>query len=233
VNGQAVREPGTKVDPETAAIEVDGHPVPTGVPRLTLLLNKPRGYFTTRRDPHAPRTVLDLVLPGLRKLAGEEALPTAAIDGLHPVGRLDADTEGLLLLTNDGNLTFALTHPAREVPKVYVAEVRGGVPSPEALERLRGGIELEGRRTAPARARLLSAGEGRASVEIEIHEGRKRQVRLMLAAVGHPVARLRRVRFGPLTLGRLQPGEWRILSEDEVARLRALGAAGRESRGDA
>src|SRR4051812_32625315 len=151
VDGQTVREPGTKVDPASAAVAVDGRPVPTGVRSLTLMLNKPRGYVTTRRDPHAPRTVLDLVVPALTERARAGDWPQAAIDGLHPVGRLDADTEGLLLLTNDGALTFALTHPGRQVPKVYVAEVRG-VPAAEALERLRRGIDLEGRRTAPARA---------------------------------------------------------------------------------
>jgi pseudouridine synthase len=230
VNGQIVREPGTKVD-AAARIAVDGRPLPQEVPRLYLLLNKPRGVMTTRRDPHATRTVLDLVRPGLERVlwgdsdhgpgAGELR---AAVDGLHPVGRLDEDTEGLLLLTNDGALTHALTHPAREVAKTYVAEVRG-IPSPEALQSLRKGIALDGRRTAPARARLRKRAPdaGSAQVEMEIHEGRKRQVRRMLDAVGHPVIRLRRVRVGPLSLGRLAEGEWRFLTGEEVERLKGAG----------
>src|SRR5206468_1498623 len=132
----------------------------------------------------------------------------------HPVGRLDADTEGLLLLTNDGELTRALTHPSHEVDKTYLAQVRG-IPTEAALMRVRQGIELDGRRTAPAGAQLLEVNRqgNRATVEVRIHEGRKRQVRLMLASVGHRVIGLRRVQLGPLKLGSLRPGEWRMLSD--------------------
>lgn len=146
----------------------------------------------------------------------------AALARLHPVGRLDADTEGLLLLTNDGELTHALTHPSHEVGKTYHAWVRG-VPGPQALRRLREGLAIEGRRTSPARARLLrkDVAAGEAQVEVEIHEGRKRQVRHMLAAVGHPVTRLKRVRIGPLALGSLPAGTWRFLTAREVAALKA------------
>jgi pseudouridine synthase len=234
VDGQVVREPGTRVDPAAARIAVDGRGIARAVPRLYLLLNKPSGFVTTRRDPHAQRTVMDLVQPSLRARFGADH-PSVA--GLHPVGRLDVDTEGLLLLTNDGDFTFALTHPAREVTKTYRAVVRG-VPDDDALAQLRAGVDLEGRRTAPARAcRLwLDPGGQRATLEIEIHEGRNRQVRRMLAAVGHRVLQLKRVAVGPLTLGDLPEGEWRLLTPAEVERLRAAGApaAGpREARGTA
>jgi pseudouridine synthase len=201
-------------------IAVDGRPLPREIPRLYLLLNKPRGPVTTRRDPHAGQTVMDLVLPALKERAPADPAWQAAVAGLHPVGRLDAGTEGLLLLTNDGELTRALTHPSHEVEKTYLAQVQG-VPSEAALARLRQGIHLESRRTAPAGARLLETDRraNRSTVEVRLHEGRKRQVRLMLAAVGHPVVALRRVQLGPLGLGNLRPREWRMLSGEEVEKL--------------
>jgi pseudouridine synthase len=220
VDGRVVREPGTSVDPAAARIEVDGRPLAAEVPRLYVLLHKPRGYVTTRRDPHAPRTVMELVQPALEARFGRGH---AAVAGLHPVGRLDADTEGLLLLTNDGDFTFALTHPAREVGKTYRAVVRG-VPDDAAMARLREGVTIDGRVTAPARARRLAPERDGAVIELEIHEGRKRQVRRMLEAVGHPVLRLKRVALGPLSLGNLRPGAWRLLTPAEVERLRAAGA---------
>jgi pseudouridine synthase len=181
-------------------VEVDGDRVE--LQRLAyVLLHKPAGVVTTVRDPHGRRTVVDLV----------PAKPRVV-----PVGRLDADTTGALLLTNDGDLAHRLAHPRYGVPKVYEAEVEGS-PSADALARLRDGIELEEGRTAPAEVRLLARGR----VELTLHEGRNRQVRRMLDAVGHPVRRLHRSRYAELDLGGLEPGAWRILTSGEVAALRA------------
>jgi 23S rRNA pseudouridine2605 synthase len=178
-----------------------------------VLLHKPAGVVTTARDPHGRPTVVGLV--------GHERR-------VVPVGRLDADTTGALLLTNDGALAHRLAHPRYGVEKVYEALVEG-VPSAETLRRLAGGVDLEDGPTAPARARVL-ARHGRSSlVELALHEGRKHQVKRMLEAVGHPVRRLHRSRYAGLELGRLRPGEWRELSRDEVRALRrtADSAAGR------
>jgi 23S rRNA pseudouridine2605 synthase len=165
-----------------------------------VLLNKPAGVVTTASDPGGRPTVVGLVGHPLRVV---------------PVGRLDADTTGVLLLTNDGELAHRLAHPRFEVEKVYVADVEGD-PSPAALAALARGIELDDGPTAPAQARRLARGR----VELILHEGRKHQAKRMLAAVGHPVLRLSRVRYGPLTAQGLQPGEWRELTRDEVERLR-------------
>jgi 23S rRNA pseudouridine2605 synthase len=181
-------------------VEVDGSPV--APQRLAyLLLHKPAGVVTTARDPQGRPTVVELVPSEPRVV---------------PVGRLDADTTGALLLTNDGELAHRLAHPRYEVEKVYEAEV-AGPPDEGVLERLREGIELDDGRTAPAEARQIRPGV----VELAIHEGRKHQVKRMLEAVGHPVSRLHRSRYGGLTLDGLAPGEWRELSEEEVERLRA------------
>jgi pseudouridine synthase len=218
VNGSVVSELGTKVDPDRDEIAVDGRRIETHVEKLYLLLYKPRGVVSTRDDPHAERTVIDLVRPALEARLGRGH---AAVEGLHPVGRLDADTEGLLLLTNDGAFTFALTHPRHEVPKVYVAVVRGK-PSREAMERLRAGVPVGGKPTAPAKARILDYDTARvqAQIELTLHEGRKRQVREMMKVVGHPVVTLARVGIGQLTAGGLKPGQWRALSPREVQHLR-------------
>jgi 23S rRNA pseudouridine2605 synthase len=165
-----------------------------------VLLNKPPGVVTTARDPQGRPTVVGLVAHQLR---------------IVPVGRLDADTTGALLLTNDGKLAHRLAHPRYEVDKVYVADVEGDV-SRETLALLERGVELDDGLTAPARARRLGSGR----VELVLHEGRKHEVKRMLAAVGHPVRRLHRSRYGPLTLEGLGPGEWRELSQAEVAALR-------------
>jgi 23S rRNA pseudouridine2605 synthase len=181
-------------------VEVDGARIDPE-PIAHVILHKPAGVVTTARDPQGRPTVVDLVAHDRR---------------IVPVGRLDADTSGALLLTNDGPLAHRLMHPRYEVDKVYEAEVEGE-PDREALERLREGVELEDGRTAPAEARLL----GPSLVELTIHEGRKHQVKRMLAAVGHPVRRLHRRAYAGLTLDGLAPGDWRELSADEVRRLRA------------
>jgi 23S rRNA pseudouridine2605 synthase len=180
-------------------VEVDGRRVePQAL--AYVLLHKPAGVLTTARDPRRRRTVVDLVEQEERVV---------------PVGRLDADTTGALLLTNDGALAHRLAHPRYEVEKVYEAEVEGE-PDDEALQRLRAGIELDDGATAPARVRRL----GRNRLELAIHEGRKHQVKRMLAAVGHPVTRLHRSRYAGLTVEGLAPGGWRELRPDEVERLR-------------
>jgi 23S rRNA pseudouridine2605 synthase len=181
-------------------VELDGRRVELQ-PLTYVLLHKPAGTVTTARDPQRRRTVVDLIDHPARVV---------------PVGRLDADTTGALLLTNDGELAHRLAHPRYEVEKVYEAGVEDE-PTEEALERLRAGIDLDDGPTAPAQARLLRPG----TVELSIHEGRKHQVKRMLAAVGHPVTRLHRSRYAGLTLEGLEPGAWRELEPFEVERLRA------------
>lgn len=211
VDGQVVTEMGVKVDPERQRITVDGRPVSLPKRKVYVLLNKPKGFVTTRSDPYAPHTVMELV----------QEVPVP----VHPVGRLDKETEGALLLTNDGDLTHLLTHPRYGVEKVYVAYVKG-VPSEKALKRLRSGVRLEEGLTAPARVKVLHTNEEGAVLEMTLHEGRKRQVRRMLAAVGHPVERLRRVAIGPVSIRKLPLGAWRYLSQKEVAALRQAATAG-------
>jgi len=196
---------GDRVDPQRDRLEVDGVPVAIRHGLVYYLLNKPAGVVTTARDPQGRPTVVGLV---------------PATPRVFPVGRLDADTEGLLLLTNDGELAHLLTHPRYGVAKTYLAEVEG-VPSPAALRRLRHGVLLDDGPTAPARARLVQAGGRTSALEVTIHEGRNRQVRRMCEAVGHPVRRLVRTRIGPLRDARLGPGEWRELRAEEVRRLYA------------
>ena len=182
-------------------VRVDGRPV--GAQRLRhVLLNKPRGTITTARDPEGRPTVVDLVGGEIRVV---------------PVGRLDRDTTGVLLLTNDGALAHRLAHPRYGVEKTYVADVEGE-PTDDVIRRLATGVELEDGGTAPARVRRL----GPSRLELVLHEGRNRQVRRMLEAVGHPVAKLRRSRYAGLGPGRLRPGDWRDLSSAEVASLRRL-----------
>ncbi len=209
VNGQPVTQLGTKINPQTDTVSVDGRPVQPPATRAYVLLHKPAGVVTTAHDPQGRQTALDLLPSELRA------------QRLFPVGRLDLESEGLLLLTNDGDFALRLTHPRYEQEKEYHALVEGR-PDQTALETLRSGMPLPGekRPTAPAEVRFLRA-EGRetAWLSITLHEGRKRQVRRMLAVVGHPVLRLIRVRVGPLRLGNLPPGHWRLLTEAEVAKL--------------
>jgi 23S rRNA pseudouridine2605 synthase len=184
-------------------VELDGRPL-AKQQLAYVLLHKPAAVVTTARDPQGRRTVVDLV-----------GHPARVV----PVGRLDADTTGALLLTNDGELAHRLAHPRYQVAKVYVAEVEGD-PSPAALRRLEQGIDLDDGSTAPAQARRL----GRGRVELELHEGRKHQVKRMLEAIGYPVRALHRIRYGPLTLDGLRMGEWRELRPDEVEALRRTGS---------
>ena len=198
VNGQ-VAHLGQRVDPAADAIAVDGVAVSAAPGLVYYLLNKPRGVVTTAADPEGRRTVVDLVPPDPR---------------VYPVGRLDADSEGLIVLTNDGGLAHRMAHPSYGLDKEYLVEVEGA-PSPAALRRLREGVDLEDGRTAPARVSQVAPG----ALRIVIHEGRNRQVRRMCDAVGHPVRRLVRSRIGPVADRSLPPGRWRPLTTAEVRAL--------------
>ena len=208
VNGVTVREMGVRVE-DADAVAVDGRAVAPEAEKRYILYHKPAGEVTAVTDDRGRATVLD-------RFAGFPAR-------LFPVGRLDYDSEGLLLLTNDGELAQRLLHPSREVEKAYLARVLGEV-SEEKARALRAGVRIEGdgRPTSPAKARVLERSPSASVVLLAIHEGRNRQVRRMFEAVGHRVTALRRVRFGPLTLGRLGRGEYRDLTPEEVERLRRL-----------
>jgi len=217
-----VAEIGRRVDRETVRIAVDGVPVVVDPSRVYYLLNKPSGVVCTARDPQGRRTVVEMVPSEPR---------------VFPVGRLDYTTEGLIVLTNDGGLTHALTHPSRGVEKEYLVEVEGE-PGAAAVRALREGVLLDDGRTAPSRARVVQRHGGNAALVLVIHEGRNRQVRRMCNAVGHPVLRLVRTRIGPLSDRSLRPGRWRPLAPTEVAALHgaALGVrspgAGDRAGGD-
>jgi 23S rRNA pseudouridine2605 synthase len=226
VNGKTVRTLGAKADPGQDEIKVDGRRIKEQKRKRYILLYKPRGYVTTRSDPEGRPTVMDL-LKGVKEY-------------VYPVGRLDYDSEGLLLLTNDGELAARLTHPRHEVEKVYEARVRG-VPAPDDLERLARGIVIDGRRTSPAKIRVADrptktteSGAEQTFVEVVLHEGRQRQVRRMFESIGHPVGRLRRVRIGPIVDEQIPIGHWRELDEQELSKLRRTaklegGSSGRPS----
>ena len=207
VDGQTVTELGTRVGPG-ARITVDGEPIGGAARPIYYLLYKPTGYVTTVQDPEGRPTVLDLVPRGER---------------VYPVGRLDYDSEGLVLLTNDGGLTQLLLHPSHEVEREYYVLVWGPV-MPEQLRRLRTGVDLDGRQTAPAEVGIVEAGRDGVWLRFVIHEGRNRQVRRMCAAVGLEVRRLVRTRVGPIELADLPSGRYRLLRPREVAALRAAAA---------
>lgn len=204
VNGETARL-GAKADPDRDDVRLDGKPLPKPAEPVVLLLNKPRGYVTTLSDEKGRRTVAELV-----KGCGAR---------VYPVGRLDLDSEGLLLMTNDGALARRLTHPGCEVEKTYHVWVRG--PVEQAAERLSRLRDLEGEPISPARVETLRREEGTAKLAVTIHQGRNRQVRRMCAACGLEVTRLRRVREHTLELGSLPPGKWRYLTEEEVRSLKS------------
>ena len=204
VNGTIVTELGSKADPDKDRIEVNGRRIEPKQPRITVLLNKPDGYITSMRDPEGRPTVTQLV----------DDIPVR----LYPVGRLDYHTEGLLLLTNDGELAQSIEHPSRAIDKVYKAKVKG-IPSGASLKRLREGIVIEGQRTKPAKVQIADSRKN-AWLEIVIQEGRQNQIRKMLEAVGHPVIRLIRVGIGFLRDSALKPGEYRFLNSQEIKRFR-------------
>jgi 23S rRNA pseudouridine2605 synthase len=205
LNGETVTRLGTTVDPGRDLVELDG--VTVALPELLtyIALNKPPGYVVTMSDPQGRRTVTHLV--------------TGVPAGVVPVGRLDAGTAGLLILTDDGELAHRIAHPSYEIDKVYEVEAKGTLSEDERL-KLERGLMLDGRLTAPAAVRVVSTARGITVAEMTIHEGRKRQVRRMFELVGHPVTRLTRTQVGPVELGELPPGRWRHLNEDELRALR-------------
>ncbi|MBC7545735.1 MAG: rRNA pseudouridine synthase [Candidatus Sericytochromatia bacterium] len=206
VNGQTVTELGSKADPDTDIVTVDGKSIEPNRPRIVILLHKPALVMTTKSDPEGRTTVMDLLPDSLRHL--------------NPVGRLDYETGGLLLMSNDGDLAERLTHPRHHVPKVYNAMVKGE-PSLESLRLLADGIRLEEGMTAPARVQRLGAMGDDTWIELVLTQGWNQQVRRMFKAIGHPVRQLKRVALGPLRLGKLAPGEFRVLTQREVEQLRA------------
>jgi pseudouridine synthase len=221
VNGTTISTQGARINPDLDRVSVDGKPVRSVQQHVYLLLNKPAGYISTAHDPQGRPTVLDLLPPELRELR------------VYPVGRLDVDTSGLLLLTNDGDFALRMTHPRYSMEKHYEALVQGQL-TPEELAALRKGVmirEDDGglHKTVPARVRQLSgAGPESSRISLTIHEGHKRQVRRMLAAVGHQVQELTRVGLGPLTLRNVAEGRWRHLTEAELRMLQKESSASKE-----
>ncbi len=204
VNGRTVTEMGFLVSNKDK-VDVDGKQIKKENKLIYIMLNKPSGYVSTVSDPEGRRTVLDLI---------EDVQ-----ERVYPVGRLDYDTTGLLILTNDGDFAFSSTHPGQETRKTYIAEIMG-MPSNETLRALRKGVVIDDKPTYPAEVEIIEIKDKVTVLKIIIHEGRNRQVKRMCEAVGHPVLRLRRTAVGKLTLGNLQPGEWKYLSPQEVKLVR-------------
>ena len=201
VNGERVLIPGTHIAPQQDEITFDGEPIRGKPKQIYLMLNKPAGYVTTVRDERGRPTVMALV--------------SDISERIYPVGRLDLDTEGLLLMTNDGNFAHRILHPSHETEKTYFASVAGH-PNRQAIQRLREGIEIEDGITASAQVNQIGRREGESQFKVIIHEGRKRQIRRMFHAIGHEVIYLQRVRIGSLSLGRLPIGEYRPLTPTEI-----------------
>lgn len=207
VDGKPVTELGTKVNPRKNIVEVEGKKVIGKEKEKYILLYKPAGYVSTVHDPQQRRTVMDLI--------------TGINERIYPVGRLDYDTSGLLIMTNDGQLTNELIHPSREVTKTYRTMVKG-VPTGRTMGQIAAGIMLEDGKTAPAVVKLKKIENGNALIDISIHEGKNRQVRRMFEALGYPVIWLKRIAFGSLEINKMRPGEWRYLTNQEVAGLKKL-----------
>ncbi len=206
VNGKVISEPSFQVEPDRDKVLVDGKPIKVQQ-NVYIMLNKPKGYVTTKEDPHADKTVLDLLPKSFQHLV--------------PVGRLDKDTEGLLIMTNDGDLTYKMTHPKFNVNKTYYVRVEGQL-STEAKETLEKGIFIEGEKTAPAQIFDVKWRAKESECKITIHEGKKRQIRIMFAKMGHKVTYLCRLKQGPVKLGNLPLGEHRRLRADEVENLKKI-----------
>ena len=208
VNGKIVREMGVQIDENYDVIEVDGKKVQSSEKKYYIMLNKPVGFVTTVSDDKGRPTVMELVSDISARI--------------YPVGRLDYDTEGLLLLTNDGDLTFKITHPKHDIKKTYVAEVTGNI-SMETILQLRRGVVVDGYKTSPAEVEVIGATQYGTKIEITIHEGRNRQVRKMFEALGCVVKKLKRTSEAGLNLGHLPSGKWRKLSESEINMLKKIG----------
>jgi len=205
VNGEAIQILGYKIDTEEDKVEVNGKIVKEDKGFKYLLLNKPSGYLVTMKDPFQRPTIMDL-LPSLGRR-------------VFPVGRLDFETEGLMLLTNDGEMAYRLMHPKYKIKKVYVVKVKGK-PDHSGLLRLEKGIYLEGKRTAPVKITQIAADSKNSQFRIEIHEGRKREIRRLFETIGHRVLKLRRIKFSDLSIDKLKKGHWRYLNSVEVSRLK-------------
>jgi 23S rRNA pseudouridine2605 synthase len=208
VDGQIITELGTKVDKQSSVILVDGIRITNEIKKVYLLLNKPIGYITSAKDQYDRPTVMDLISESKVRL--------------YPVGRLDYDTEGLLILTNDGDLTFKITHPSHNVTKTYTALVSGAVQE-EAIEIFNEGVLIEDYKTSPAKLEILKYINNDTLVNITIHEGKNRQVRKMCEAIGHSVLRLKRISIGSLKLGDLSTGHYRHLNKEEIKYLYSIG----------
>ena len=215
VNGEVIREMGTKVVPGRDKIEVAGKPVENEEEKVYFLLNKPKGYVTTIRDPQGRPKVTDLLKDIKQRV--------------YPVGRLDFETRGLLLLTNDGEMTYALTHPKHEIGKTYAVLVLG-VPSADKVKRFAKGLRLSDGVTAPAGVRILKKMGGNALLQIIIHEGRNRQIRRMCETIGHPVLDLQRTAIGFLQIEGLEEGKHRPLKNEEIKKLKAFIKAGGQNQ---
>ena len=208
VNGRLVTEPGLKIDKDRDVIEVDGEIIKSPEKKIYILLNKPSGYITSVRDQFGRPTVLDLL----------KGISTR----VFPIGRLDYDTEGLLILSNDGELTYRITHPKHSIDKTYRALVRGEVKG-EDIKIFERGMAIEDYIIAPAKMEIVRYSKGNSVIDITMHEGRNRQVRKMCSAIGHEVIRLRRIKIGDIGLGGLKTGEWRYLKDSEIRYLKELG----------
>lgn len=207
VNDRVVRELGTKIDSDVDEVKLDGKICCIQPRRVYILMNKPMGIVTTVKDPFGRSTVMDL-LKGLK-------------ERVYPVGRLDKDTEGLLILTNDGEMTYKLTHPKHEIEKTYLAFVKGKV-SWQQIRLLEKGVKLEDGLTAPAKVKIIKFEDEYTIMEIKIHEGKKRQIRRMCDAIGHPVIYLKRTQIGMLSLKSLKPGQWRFMTSKEIEYIKSL-----------
>ncbi len=215
VNGETVREMGVQIDENYDEITVDGEKIKNAEKKYYIMLNKPVGFVTTVSDDKGRPTVMELVSDISARI--------------YPVGRLDYDTEGLLLLTNDGDLTYKITHPKHDISKTYVAEVTGNITMDTILQ-LRRGVVIDGQKTSPAEVEVVGATQYGTKVEITIHEGRNRQVRKMFEALDCIVKKLKRTKEAGLTLGHLPVGKWRKLSESEVNMLKKIDASGEKSK---
>jgi pseudouridine synthase len=206
VNGECAQIPGTHIAPDTDEVKVDGKPIQEKPKLIYLMLNKPPGYLSTRHDERSRPTVMDLVCD----------IP----ERIYPVGRLDMDTEGLLLMTNDGAFAHKLTHPSHEIEKTYIAWVEGE-PGREAVDRLRAGVMIQDGKTAPAKVVQIGSEKGCTQFRVVIHEGKKRQIRRMFGVIQHKVISLKRVQIGSLSLGTLPRGKYRLLTQTQAQEIQA------------